>query len=155
MQILGQAVHTFLAADRPDRDPQLRLQRAQDILDRWQVSPSLPPQALVSASQALHVWVQTRWPQATWHRELAVHHRLPSGTLVQGQADLVLSTPDGLVVIDHKTFPGRLQDAQTRALGHAGQLAAYATACTQATGQPVLERWIHLPVLGQAVRVSR
>ncbi len=153
MQLLGQAVHTYLAADRPDRPPQLRLHMAQDILDRWQVSPSLRPQALVSASQALHAWVETRWPEATWHRELAVHHRLPTGTLVQGQADLVLSTPDGLVVIDHKTFPGHLEDAQTRALGHAGQLAAYARACTQATGQPVLERWIHLPVLGQAVRV--
>jgi len=109
---------------------------------------------LLDASRALQAWLERRWPGSAWTCELPVAHRLPSGTLRQGYADLVLQTASGLVLVDHKTFPGGFEDAKARALGHAGQLEAYAEALARATGAPVLERWIHLPISGLALRLE-
>ncbi len=63
------------------------------------------------------------------------------------------SAPAGLVVIDHKTFPGLVDAALDRALTYSGQLAAYARAASAATSLPVASLWIHFPVLGRAVEV--
>ena len=79
--------------------------------------------------------------------------RLASGTVVAGTADLVVRTPAGLVVIDHKTFPGMDDAALDRVLTYSGQLAAYARAASAATSLPVASLWIHFPVLGRAVEV--
>ena len=59
-----------------------------------------------------------------------------------------------MVLVDHKTFPGSVDEARFKALAHAGQLEAYATALAQATGAPVLERWFHLPVSDLAMRLE-
>ena len=154
MQAVGEAVHAFLAADRGHLPPSLRLELAGECLARWGVAPAMPPEELLEASSAFQAWVESRWPGASGHRELPLAHRLPSGTLRQGYADLVLEIGPGLVLVDHKTFPGGVEEAKAKALGHAGQLEAYASAVARATGSPVLERWIHLPVSGLAMRVE-
>lgn len=154
MQAVGEAVHTFLAVDRAELPHGERVGLARECLANWGVPQVVQAEELVAAATALHRWVEGRWPGAVWHRELPLAHRLASGTLVQGTADLVLEAPGGLVLVDHKTFPGNLEQARERALGHAAQLDAYARACSAATGLPVLERWIHLPLSGLALMVS-
>lgn len=71
-----------------------------------------------------------------------------------GTADLVLHTPPGFILIDHKSFPGTLESARERAATYSGQLAAYARAIERATREPVLSTWIHLPLLGAVVALS-
>lgn len=154
IRALGEAVHAFLAADHKELPGQLRLELAGECLARWGVAPALAAEDLLEASSAFQDWIEDRWPGALGSRELPLAQRLPSGTLRQGSADLVLRTDAGLVLVDHKTFPGSADEARFKALSHAGQLEAYVTALAQATGAPVLERWIHLPVSGLAMRLE-
>jgi len=81
-------------------------------------------------------------------------HRLDDGSVVRGKADLVLDTSDGIVVIDHKSFPGTIKQAEQRAATHPGQLGAYARALKAATGKLVSHTFIHLPVAGAVVEVQ-
>jgi hypothetical protein len=151
MDLVGSAVHGFLGADRPELEPGARLSIAAGLLERWDVTNSVPPAALLAASDALQKWVDSNWPGAVWHRELPILHRLPTGSTVRGACDLALETAAGWVIIDHKSFPGSAEQAITRAQTHAPQLAAYAAAIRAATKKPILGCWIHLPVTGLVV----
>ena len=73
--------------------------------------------------------------------------------MLRGVADLVLETEAGLVLLDHKSFPGNRVQATEHAGSYAGQLSAYAAALQAATGKPVLAAYIHLPVSGLAIEV--
>jgi ATP-dependent exoDNAse (exonuclease V) beta subunit len=154
MDLVGSAIHGFLAADRPGLDPGARLAIASGLLERWDVANAIAPTALLTASDALQAWVAHNWPAAVWHRELPILHRLPSGSTVRGTCDLALETTAGWVIIDHKSFPGTTADAVTRAQAHAPQLAAYAAAIRAATSQPIHSYWIHLPVTGLIIPVN-
>jgi hypothetical protein len=154
MQLLGDALHGFLAADRPSLPRPDRFALAEGLIARWGVSGALPSEAFLDASDALASFVASRWPGATWHRELPLRRRLPDGSVLSGTADLVLETPDGLVVVDHKSYPGSSTQALARAATHAGQLAAYALTVSEAWARPVLGTFIHLPIAGIMVRVS-
>jgi ATP-dependent helicase/nuclease subunit A len=64
---------------------------------------------------------------------------------------LALKVDGGLVVIDHKSFPGSIAQALVRAAEYTGQLLKYATAIQAALEMKVLSAWIHLPVSGIVV----
>ncbi|MBL4844683.1 MAG: UvrD-helicase domain-containing protein [Planctomycetes bacterium] len=155
MQALGQAVHGFLAADRPEFERELRLAIAERLLARWGVRGSLPAEDLLTASERLGSWVGERWPKARWRRELPVALRREGGSLLRGIADLVLEGAGELVLVDHKSFPGTEAQALERAQGYAGQLAAYAETLGAAIGKPTSACWIHLPLLGLMVPIER
>lgn len=152
---LGQAVHSFFAADVPGLADVERQEIATRQLVAWGVEGALLPENLLDASARLTGFVERRWPGAIWHREWPLSQRLPTGSLLTGTADLVLELPDGLVVVDHKTFPGRDEDAPGKAASYAGQLSAYAEALVAATGKPVLALAVHMPVLGIVCEIER
>jgi len=154
MTSIGEAVHGFLAADRPGLSPKARGELAADLLERWRVQDALEAPDLLHASDGLSQWVGRRWPSAKWRREWPVAYRMSSGTIVRGFADLVLELDHGFVLIDHKSFPGGLEVAQEKAASFAGQLGAYAHAIAEATAKPLLESFIHLPLLGLALPVE-
>ena len=87
-------------------------------------------------------------------RQREVTESLPEGTVLRGVADLVLEIDDGLVLLDHKSFPGNPEQARERAGSYAGQLSAYAAALAEATKRPVLAAYIHLPVSGLVIEVG-
>ncbi|MCC6763626.1 MAG: UvrD-helicase domain-containing protein [Deltaproteobacteria bacterium] len=151
MQRLGEAVHGFLAADRPTLDERERREMADGLLKRWGVETALRPDDLLDASDRLRAWVEARFPGSVWHREWPLQHRQPDGTIVRGTADLVIEHSGGFAVIDHKSFPGTAEQAAHRAVAYTGQLAAYAAAVTAARGRPVTGCFVHLPVLGAIV----
>ena len=153
MQRVGEAIHGFLAADRPTLAGAERRAIARGLLQRWGVAFALEADDLVRASDRLHQWVEARFPGAVWHREWPLLHRQPSGTIVRGTADLVIEHAAGFAVIDHKSFPGTVEQAAVRALAFAGQLAAYAAAVTAATRRPVTGCFVHLPVLAAVVPI--
>ena len=109
--------------------------------------------SLLELSLAFQRWAGAAFPKAQWHREWPVQHRLDSGSLVSGFVDLVLDLEDGFVVVDHKSYPGSIADAEARAASHAGQLLAYSRAITAATGKPCLGHYIHLPISGVVIPV--
>ena len=153
MQWAGQAVHSFLAADRPGLAPDDRLALASELLSRHDVAAYLVPADVVTCADRLWRWIDDRFPAARLHREWPVAMRLPSDTVVAGAADLVIATATGYAVIDHKTFPGVDEAALDRALAFSGQLAAYAGAIGAATAAPITSLWIHFPILGRLVEL--
>ena len=124
------------------------------MLERFEVAGAVEAAQLPGASDRLAQWIESTWPGATWRREWPLLHRLPDGTVLRGVADLVLETDTGLVLLDHKSFPGSRAQASARAGEYAGQLAAYVGALEAATGKTVLGAYIHLPVSGLVVAVG-
>jgi hypothetical protein len=148
MRVIGDALHLFLASDRPaEMSLEMRLELGHGILASWKVGDQLRAEDLVAASDRLHEWIAAASPAALVHREWPVAGRDLNGTLTVGSADLVLESPESLVLIDHKTFPGSLEDAAAKAASFGGQLRAYAGLLEAATGKPVSAQYVHLPVL--------
>jgi ATP-dependent exoDNAse (exonuclease V) beta subunit len=154
MRRFGDAMHSFLAADRTTLPLEERHALAHDVLERFSALGAIESAQLPVASDRLTQWISSRCPGATWRREWPLQHRLPEGTSLRGVADLVLETDVGLVLLDHKSFPGSRTQAIARAGEYAGQLAAYAKALTAATEKPVAAAYIHLPVSGLVVQVD-
>ena len=152
MDQVGLAVHAFLAADREASGNDQRLAAARRLLSRYGLTENLAAEAVAAAGASLWRWL-AELGATRLHCEWPLAERLPSGTVVQGAADLVASTPTGLLLVDHKTFPGTLDAALDRLPRYAGQLAAYASAIAAGTGNPVESAWIHLPVLGSIVQI--
>jgi len=154
VRMLGEAIHTFLGADNVGYDKPRRLAMAENILKRWSVDKSLGAQSLLIASDRLHSWVTQKWPGAIWHREYPIALRQKNGTIINGLIDLLLETPEGYLIIDHKSFAGNTQEAQKKAASFAGQLGCYAEAVETATGRNVAGTWIYLPVIGLSMNVQ-
>jgi ATP-dependent exoDNAse (exonuclease V) beta subunit len=98
-------------------------------------------------------YIRSRWPGAKILREWPLSFKIGSLEL-HGAADLVLETPAGHVIIDHKTFPGGESALLEKAKSFAGQLMAYRTALEKATTIPVSSTWIHFPISGYLVNVA-
>lgn len=153
---IGSALHSFLAADPFDGSGSARTDLAGKILAREGLEGAFQAVDLVSASNALRAFVSRRWPDARWHREVPICARIksPSGArCIQGVIDLLLETPQGVVVVDHKSYPGRADQWRDQALSYAPQLQVYELAL-QTTGHTVLGRWVHFTVGGGAVEVT-
>jgi ATP-dependent helicase/nuclease subunit A len=153
---IGTALHAFLAADLDDLTHEHRLEIAERILANAGLAASFAAEALLAASDALRSYVDGRWPDAKWHREIPVSAVLSTehgARRIEGTIDLLLETPNGYVIIDHKSFPGRQEHWAERALTYAPQLMTYAKAVTMAGGA-VVAMLIHFTVGGGVVEVE-
>ena len=151
---IGDACHAFFAADAAGLPNDERVGMAATLLEAHGAGQVLHASDVVRAGDQLRDWVQRRWPDATWRREWPLHRRLPDGSVQHGYADLVLETAGGLVLIDHKCMGGTHDEALASATAYGGQLTAYTQALERATGRPVLERWLHLVLQGECVRMG-
>jgi ATP-dependent helicase/nuclease subunit A len=154
MERVGHSIHDFLAADRPGLDEEERRVLAADLLRSYAMEDHLDADDVVAMASRLWSWIERRFSGARIYREWPIAQRVHSGSVVAGTADLVLVGSTGVVVIDHKSFPGTAEAAAERALGYSGQLAAYAAALRAALGSEVSSTWIHFPVRGRIVEVK-
>lgn len=146
MTALGEAVHAFLAADRPHYDARRCLDLAGAILRRWQVT-ALAPEHLIEASDRLRRFLDERYPGARWRREVPVQGRRGLQR-VEGRIDLLLDTGDGFILLDHKSFPGRFEQWPAKAASFRPQMDLYAEILAAATGKAVQAKLIHMPIVG-------
>lgn len=149
---LGEAMHGFLAVDRPETPAARRLALAAGLLERWGL-PGMEAAALVEAGDRLWRALVTRWPGARWRCEVPVQGRLGLQR-ASGRIDLLVDAGTGWVILDHKAFPGPHERWGERALEHAPQLALYARLVAEASGRPVLGCFIHMPVVGRLLEVG-
>ena len=153
MSLLGEAIHSFMAVDNVGEPQEKRLQRAEAILKRWQMT-GLAPDSLVEASNRLWAFIGSTFGASCPNkREWPVNLRVGCQK-AEGWIDLLLEPPDGFVIIDHKSFPGTEEKCLRRAEEYAPQVALYKRAVELATGRAVIDTFIHLPVSGLMVRLK-
>jgi len=153
-QAVGEAVHAFFGADDRTHSAPERLAFAVQQLAQWGLTNDALAHHLVASADALHAFIDTRWPGATVRRELPIWHKLEAGTTIRGTADLIVETPDTFAVIDHKAMLGPENRVLADVRGYAGQLATYAAAIEAATGKTLSGCFAHLPLSGKCVRFS-
>ncbi|HSY24933.1 MAG TPA: UvrD-helicase domain-containing protein [Polyangiaceae bacterium] len=155
--VLGNAVHAFLAADVEGLDDELRLARARELTHGAGLAGIVRAESLLVAGDALRSWVRAKWPDAIWHREIPIERTITSDQgerRVSGVVDLLLETPTAYVIIDHKTFPAKAASAwRAKCAGFIPQLAAYAILLDAVGEKKVGAAWVHLPVGGGMMEV--
>ncbi len=153
---VGTALHAFLATDVPELTATERAELAARIFQQRGLTGAFEPEVAIAASDALRAFVAERWPDAAWHREIPVSAFVdtPQGRRrIAGSIDLLLETPAGFVIIDHKSFPGRASEWGERALGYAPQLMTYARAIRIAGGR-VAGMFVHFLIGGGIVEIG-
>ena len=153
MEALGSAIHACLALSFTDRSVLLDESEVQRLLDGFGVAEAVSALAVLGQVAAFHTWVAARWPDFRAHAEIAVQQQLENGQILNGRIDLLLETGAGWVLIDHKSTRLAPDHWATLVVDHGPQLASYAQAVEAASGKPVLQTWLFLPVAGGAVRV--
>jgi ATP-dependent helicase/nuclease subunit A len=155
MAALGSAVHNVLALHLSAAPAGATVAQVEGIVGRWGVLRAVSSDAVLDQARALSDWVQRRWPDAPVYAEVPVEVRLSAGEVVRGQIDLLVKTVPGWVLVDHKANPRGSSADEDIASAYGAQLDAYAGAVEEATGEPIVERWLFLPVAGRAVRVEK
>jgi hypothetical protein len=79
--------------------------------------------------------------------------KVGSQTMV-GTADMLVDTPSGWVVIDHKSFPGVQSQWVGEAARYGGQFKAYSDTLTLATGRKVVGAYVNFILGGGVVRLD-
>ena len=153
MTLLGEVFHRFLAADDSSLSHEQRLEMARKLLINWGAD-GLELEALLVAGDRLWNYIRDNYgPGRTCHREWPAHLRIGEQKL-SGWIDLLIDARKGYVVIDHKSFPGHVDQWPEKAKEYALQLLAYQKAMEKATGRPVIETCIHMPILGVMLKLD-
>ncbi|MBT2554487.1 exodeoxyribonuclease V subunit beta [Arthrobacter sp. ISL-5] len=150
---VGSAIHGYFALPLGEMGDSARLSAAQRLLDRWGAASAVGPGVLVDAGERMLAFFARHYPGATVTTEQSVAWRNADNQLMEGWIDLLLETPAGYVLVDHKSYPGN------DPVGHIkdkyiGQMRGYAEAIESITGRPVVETLIHMPALGKVYRIS-
>lgn len=153
MNMLGEAVHRFFAADNSKYSEVKRLELAQRILKSWNVI-EITPDNLVKAATSFWQYIQNKWPESRIHREAPIIWRDGDRTL-NGRIDAYLELDDRIIIIDHKSFPGDRSKWLDQAKKYAGQLRLYARAVSAAgNNHKKIEIFLHLPISGKMLAIK-
>ena len=153
MELVGDAIHAFLAVDNYLWKEERRLEMAEQILHNWKVT-AITAESLIEVSDRLRSHIeQTYGKDCVWHREWPIHLR-KDNQKAKGWIDLLLETSSGFVIVDHKSFPGNVDKWADKAIEYAPQLALYREAVEKATGKRVMGTMIHMPISGVLLQVD-
>lgn len=152
MASLGTALHLCIA--RAGVVGSARPEDVKRILTQWAVAHSVDKGAVCAQVASFQEWLGKRWPGCPVYVEVPLEADGPNGTRIRGRIDLLVEAKDGWILLDHKSNPGGAARDEDLAAEHGPQLKSYGHALLSATGKPVTERWLYLPVAARAVRLS-
>jgi ATP-dependent exoDNAse (exonuclease V) beta subunit len=152
--LLGDAIHACLAADLACPSQPISVEAVRTISARMGIDHPALIEPLHGQLAAIRQWLQARWPEMEAIVELPMMRLLENGQRVAGRSDLLIRTPTGWVLLDYKSTPAGSAQWEALASTHAGQLAAYRDVIEAASGLPVEEVWLVLPVAGVGLRVE-
>ena len=171
MNLLGNAVHGYLGADRPALSPETKQQLAKANIKNWEMEGVLDEAELVAVGNQLWNYLGRTYPDALVRKEWPMTLRTKEGQHMQGWMDLLLELPNGYILVDHKnhkeesekedgqTFGGK-EEAAHQSLEeimkqYLPQMDAYQKAIETATGKPVLDILLHLPISGIMLKMKK
>jgi ATP-dependent helicase/nuclease subunit A len=152
MQLVGEAIHRFLAADDVSNDGAERRSLAKRILKRWNV-PQLDAEHMVSIADRFHGFVEDRFVGGTIFKELPIHADFGNQVVV-GRLDLLIEINGSYCVIDHKSFPGNIEADPDRLSIFGEQVALYGKGLQHLRENCKVEYWAHQPIAGIMSRVE-
>lgn len=152
MASLGTALHLCIA--RAGVLGGVSAPEVERILKTWAVAHCVDKDAVCAQVAAFQAWIAARWPGCPVHVEVPVEADGPNGTRIRGRIDLLVDVKDGWVLLDHKSNPGGAARDENLVAEHGPQLESYGHALLAATGKPVSQRWLYLPVAARAVRLA-
>lgn len=153
MTTLGTAVHECIALSFADPNVPVTEAEIETVLAGSGTADYVSAADVLGQIQALHSWIESRWPGTRHHAEIAVESILDSGQVLNGRSDLLLELDDGWILIDHKCSRLAVDHWDKLAAEYGAQIDSYRRAVEQATGKEVLQCWIFLPVAGGAIGV--
>lgn len=145
---LGNAFHSYIAMNPKSN----KKEKAEKILENWQIKEVVSLDDIVKSTDRLYEWIEKNYPGSTISTEVPMTYTDEHGTVYQGYIDMLIDTPSGYVIIDHKTH-NNPTDAVSYASSCAGQLKLYKKAVEGATGKRVKEMIINLSTLGRLYSV--
>lgn len=152
-RLVGSAIHGYLALPLDAVTAENRVFAAQRLIDRWGVGGYISAELVVESGRRMSAYFAGRYPGSRLITEQSVRHRTPEHQTMQGWIDLLVETPAGLILVDHKSYPGDDPKAHIRS-ENLGQMKLYEQSIEAATGKPVLATLIHLPALGKIYSVE-
>ena len=152
---VGHAIHAAMALAFTDMSKAVAVEDVGSILEGYQLSTKVSGSALADQVRAVVQWVRSRWPSASALPEWPIEATLGNGQVLNGRIDLLLDLGDHWILLDHKSNPGTKADWPELANTHGGQMLAYQAAIEAATGKPVRELWLVLPVSAGAIRIEK
>ncbi len=150
---LGSAVHNVIAASVSDRR-NLNNSLIEDMLKANEVFGKIDATGLIDQITTFFDWCEKRFGKAQMLAEHPIEMVMENGQWVVGQIDLLIDTPDGWILIDHKASMKQEDSFPELANGYSGQLSLYRQAVESASERKVIESWLYLPVSGKAIRVE-
>jgi ATP-dependent exoDNAse (exonuclease V) beta subunit len=153
MRIIGTALHAIIAAELVNPDRADALERTHALLAGHGVETYVGAAHALEAARRFRSWIEGRFAPSRVLTEYPIVHRRADGRVVSGWIDVLLETPSGYVVIDHKSSPRPRSEWRDEIREYAGQLDAYREAL-EAAEKKVESCWVHLPVGGAALRYA-
>jgi len=150
----GTVVHDILAFSLSQQPGTCDAASVAEMLERHEMPGLCEAESIARQLGEFRRILSERWPDGTLHVEVPVEQLLPRAQVLKGQIDLVLETPEGWVIIDHKiTMIGRTM-WKAKALEYSGQLLEYKQALEAVTGKAVESCWINLFASGGLLRLD-
>lgn len=145
---LGSALHAVIAAAVLGQNATERILRDHGMAETISVA-----MANECANRLLDD-VKKRFNPISLLAEYPIYYSNEHGQVISGWIDLLVETAEGFVLIDHKASPRARSQWGEITLGYSGQLEAYADGILNATGRPVVSRWIHFGVTGGLIGIE-
>ena len=152
MASLGTALHLCIA--RAGIVGSARTEDVERILNNWAVAHCVDTAAVCAQLASFQEWMGKRWPGCPVYAEVPVEADGPNGTRIRGRIDLLVEAQDGWILMDHKSNPGGAARDEDLVAEHGPQVQSYGIALLNATGKPVIQQWLYLPVAARAVRLA-
>ena len=156
MNLVGDCIHNTYAACNGDKSHDIAL--AESVIRGFHFEKVLPDaEAIIAARQFLIDHLTKIGAKVNEHHELQFNH-LIGEQIVRGSMDLVWETADGCVLVDFKTYPGKIFDVIEPNHDHyAGrykpQFDCYRSAL-EAAGKRVLKSYVYYPINGTIVEIE-
>ena len=153
MTVIGSGLHAVLAAELVNPDQPDAKERAQAVLEGYGADAYVSAEEALACARRFRAHVEERFRPSRVLAECPLVYPGEGGRVVTGWMDVLLETPEGWVIVDHKSSPRPRGEWVEEARAYSGQLRAYARAL-DAAGWPVAGCWIHFAVGGGMVQVS-
>lgn len=152
MNFVGDLMHAFLGIDVLHKQPLVqRLELAERLRKQFNIH-CLSATNIVEASNRLQVYIAEHVTDIEHIYTEYPIYIFQNGQKGKGWIDMLVETKAGWVIIDHKTFPGKQEASELKAISYKAQIEAYAKAIEEATNKPIIGVWIHMPIIGRIVQ---